>query len=248
MKPFARLLPLLVAASFPLAADRIDVSSQTSAWVHPGAEVEIHFGVWTYGWNNPGFSPYPTQLGLQIIGQLPSLPPALIPDSTAAYFPGLLFTGWLESLDGTVSVPLYDPNADRLGLPVGTLLVSPGTFSAGGDSPLDVAVLAAFVSMSQLTSESLFGPNIGSRTNAARIRLDNIGDGFTLGIGSGYTVRNSVSEPGIAGLGPAQTAGTTGQVEVVNPEPSTWLTLACALVLLGFLRRRRAAVAIRSRT
>lgn len=246
MKPFARLLPLLIAVSSPLAAGRIDVSNQTFAWVHPGAGVEIHFGVWSYGWNNPGYSPYPTQLGLEIIGQLPSSLAAPIPDSTAAYFPGLLFTGWLESLDGTVSVPLYDPNADRLGLPVGTLLVSPGTFSAGGDSPLDVAVLAAFVSMSQETSEALFGANIGSRTNAALIRLDNIGQGFTVGIGPGYTARNSVSEPGIAGLGPAQTAGTTGQVEVVNPEPSTWLTLACALVLLGFLRRRRAA--IRSRT
>lgn len=247
MKPFARLLPLLLAVSYPLAAGRIDVGDQTFAWVQPGARVEIQFGVWSYGWNNPGYSPYPTQLGLEIIGQLPSSPAALVPDSTAAYFPGFLFTGWLESLDGTVAVPLYDPNADRLGLPIGTLLLAPGTFAAGG-SPLDVAVLAAFVAMPQSTSESLFGPNIGSRTNAARIRLDNIGDGFTLGIGPGYTVRNSVSEPGVAGLGPVQTAGATGQVVVSNPEPSTWLTLAGAIALLGFLRRRRAAVAIRSRS
>jgi len=214
MQPFARLCALLFAASIPLAANAIDVTAETLAYVSPGDEIEILFGVWNYGRNNPGDSPYPTEIGLEIIGQ---------PGT------GSLFEGWLESLDGTVSIPF-------------SLLVTPGSFAAGGDPPIDVAVISGTVVISEATSELLFGANIGSYNDAARIRLLNLGDGFTLGIGPGYTVRNAASEPGIGGDGAVHTAGLTGQILVSNPEPSTWLTLGGAIALLGILRRRRRRV------
>jgi hypothetical protein len=228
MKPLAKLLPLLLAASSPVLADRIDVTGESSAWVHPGAAVEIEFGIWNYGLNNPGYSPYPTQVGVQVIGFRPDSPLATIPGTTQQYFEGFQFQGWLESLDGTVIVPFSDP-----------LLVTPGTFVTGGGAPLDVAVISAFLTLPESTSEALFGTNVGNYNNAARIRLWNAGTGFTIGIGSGYTVQRAVLVPGVAGLGPAQTSGITGQVTIANPEPSTWLTLAGALGVFGVLMRRR---------
>lgn len=214
MQPFARVFALLVAALLPLAAGCIDVTAQTFAYVHPGAQIEIQFGVWNYGWNNPGYSPYPTEIGLELIGQ-----PAA----------GSLFDGWLESLDGTVSAPF-------------SLSVSPGSFSAGGGSTIDVTVIAGSVFLPEPTSQLLFGANIGNYNSAARFRLLNLGDGFTLGIGPGYTVRNAVSEPGIGGDGPVHTAGITGKVVVSNPEPSTWLLLVGAIGLLVALHRIRRRV------
>ncbi|MGE5571307.1 MAG: hypothetical protein ACM3S5_19920 [Rhodospirillales bacterium] len=240
MKPLATLLLLLPAASLPVLADRIDVTGDSTAWVHTGASVTIEFGIWNYGLNNPGYSPYPTQVGLQVIGLRPDSPSALIPNTTLQYFEGFVFQGWLESLDGEISVPLHDPNAELLGLPEGSLLVMPGLFHPGGNSHLEVAVLSAFLTLEAPVSAALFGANAGNYSNAARIRLWNQGAGFTIGIGPGCTVQNAVSLPAIGGLGPAQTSGITGQVTIANPEPSTWLTLAGALAVFAGLMRFRA--------
>ena len=224
MRPSAAWLAILLAASLPLAAGPIGVGGETYAWVPSGEEIEIQFGVWNYARDNPGSSPYPTQIGLQVLGQAGT---------------GSLFEGWLESLDGTVSVPFDDPNAGLLGLPAGSLLVSPGTFGAGGGDPFDVAVIDGYVYLSEAQSQALFGSNIGNYNSAAEIVLLNMGQGFMLGIGPGYTVRNAVSEPGIGGDGPVETAGITGLVSVTAPEPATWLSVAGALAALGFLARRR---------
>jgi hypothetical protein len=224
MRPSAALLAILFAASLPLAAGPIGVGGETYAWVAPGEEIDIQFGVWNYARNNPGSSPYPTQIGLQVLGQAGT---------------GSLFEGWIESVDDTVSVPLDDPNADLLGLPAGSLLVTPGTFAAGGGAPFDVAVIDGYVYLSDAQSQALFGSNIGNYNSAAQIVLLNMGAGFMLGIGPGYTVRNAVSEPGIGGDGPVETAGITGPVSVTAPEPATWLCIACGLGALAFLARRR---------
>lgn len=222
----------------PLIAGRIDVTGESSAWVHPGANIEIQFGIWNYGLNNPGYSPYPTRIGVQVTGFQPGGPAGTISGTTLQYFEGLLFQGWLESMDGGTSVPFHDPNAELLGLPEGSLVVMPGTFTAGGSSPLDVAVISAFATLPEATSGALFGVNAGSYNSGARIRLRNLGSGFTIGIGPGYTVQSAVREPGIAGLGPAETSGITGQVVIANPEPATWLTLGGALAALVVCRRR----------
>jgi hypothetical protein len=238
MKTIAISFPLLLVASMPLLAGRIDVTGDSSAWVHTGANIEIQFGIWNYGLNNPGYSPYPTQIGVQVTGFQPPSPAATIPGTTLQYFEGFLFQGWLESLDGSTAVPFYDANAALLGLPEGSILVTPGTFAAGGSTPLDIAVMSAFATLSEGVSEALFGANAGSYSSGALIRLRNLGEGFTIGIGPGYTVQTAVRVPGITGSGPAQTSGITGEVAIANPEPSTWLTLAGALAALAFRMRR----------
>jgi hypothetical protein len=231
MKPLTGWIVLVFAASSPLMADRIDVTGETTAWVHPGALIEIQFGVWNYGWNNPGYSPFPTGIGVQVIGMGGS---------------GSQFQGWLESMDGSVSIPFSDPQAASLGLSPGLLLVRPGIFASGGHQPRVVAVIAGQVHLTLEIAELLFGANIGNYNNAARIRLENVGQDFTLGIGYGYTTRNAVTSLGLGGDGPVRTSGIPGRILVSNPEPSTWLTLGGATIILGLALRRRSA--IRSRT
>ena len=231
MKLLAGWIVLVFATSPLLVASRIDVTDRTTAWVHPGASIEIQFGVWNYGWNNPGYSPFPTEIGVQVIGLEGS---------------GFWFWGWVESLDGSVSIPFSDPQADSLGLPPGLLLVRPGSYAAGGQEPMDVAVIAGHVELTPEIAALLFGANLGNYNNAARIQLLNIGYGFAMGIGPGYTVRNAVSALELGGDGPVRTSGIPGQVLVSNPEPSTWLTLGGAVMVLGLALRRRSA--IRSRT
>ena len=231
MRPFALLL-FFFAGSLPLAAGRIDITNDPSAWVHPGAELEVHFGTGSFHSN-------PSQIGVEIVAQWePWFAAAALPSSTGTYFDGLLLEGWLVSRDGAVSVPLYDPNAAMLGLPLGSLLVMPGTFQAGGGSPLDVAVIAASVQLDEATAAALFGGNLGSYNDAAFFRFRNVGQGFTVELGPGYSVRNAISEQ--VGDGERTVSGVTGHVILENPEPATYALFGGALLVLGLLRRRAA--------
>jgi len=233
------LLVLMAAGSAPLAARPFDVSDQIFVTVQTGEDLLIHFGVWNYGYNNPGVSPYPTRVGLMVLGQDPAgRPVGTIPDTTIEYFPGLVFEGWLESLDGSVSLPLYDSNAARLGLAEGLLVVTRASVTSSGGPAVPAAAINALQFLPVSTSEALFGAHIGSYDNAAVIRLHNWGANFQIGLGPGWTVGRSISEPGIGGLGPVETSGITGRVTMENPEPSTWLLLGGGLTLLGWLARR----------
>lgn len=238
MKRLDLLLLLLGTAVVRLPAGTIDVTEHESVNVRPGARLFIDFGVWSYGANNPGESGYPTALQLMVIAEQPGVAPSTVPGSSAQYYEGWLFHAMLESLDGSVSVPFYDPNAALLGLPEGAVLATRGTWSAGGGPPRDVAVLNAFLSMPLAVSEALFGTNLGNYDDAARIRLQNLGAALEVTLGPGYTVRNAISEPGVSGVGNAQTAGLTGRVMYANPEPATWLLLGAGLALIARRVRR----------
>lgn len=161
-----------------------------------------------------------------------------MPETTARYYEGFLLEGWIESLDGSIRVPFHDPMAAQLGLREGSLLVGPGTFAAGGSAPAGVSVINASLFMPLCTSQALFRSNLTNYDDAVRIVLRNLGAKFEIGLGPGYTVRNAISEPGIRGAGPIETAGLTGRVTLNNPEPSSWLMLAGALTALCLLRHR----------
>lgn len=226
----ARLLPLLFAASVPVAAGRIDVTYDPTAFVHPGAEVEVYFGTGSY-------RSYPSVVSVQVHAQLePWFVAAALPSGTADYYTGLLFEGSLVSRDGSISVPLFQDAAFQLGLPLGSLLVTPGTY-VDGSGELDVAVISASVLLDEATSAALFGGNLGSYNDAAMFHFQNLGAALTIGLGPGHFVRNAITEQ--VGDGSRWNTGVTGTVMVENPEPDTWALFAGALVLLGVGYRRR---------
>lgn len=68
MQRLGTLLVVLWLGSVPLAAETIDVTSRTFATLRHGARLSAEFGVWNYGRNNPEYSPYPTGIGLLVIG------------------------------------------------------------------------------------------------------------------------------------------------------------------------------------
>lgn len=235
-----RITLLILLCASLAAARNIDITGEVFHTIQTGKTVTVDFGVWNYGFNNPGVSPYPTSIGFLLLGIVPQGQTGkMLPGSSQTYFPDYVFEASLESMDGSISVPLLDVNADRLGLATGHLVATLGTFSAGGGTPLDVAVLSASVSMSAETSAALFGSNLENYNNAARIRLVNRGAAFTIGLGDPYTVGQSISEPGIRGSGPVSTAGIPGAVILHNPEPATIALLAVPLVGLWWKARKR---------
>ena len=212
------------------------VGGRSSVTVPQGADLLVDFSVWTYGYHNPGYSAYPTEIGIQIVA--PPLPArAGLRASTLQYAPQYLFQGWLESLDGLVSTPLVDYSARRLGLPDGSALVVPGTLFRADGTATDIAVLNALALVSQFESQAVFGDHVGDRGESARIRLRNLGDDFEIGMGEGYTVRQSVSLPGVAGDGPTRTSGYVSEVYVEIPEPSSALLVLGAILIFLLCRR-----------
>jgi hypothetical protein len=227
-----RSLACAVLSVVSACAGTINVTAEPSATLPQGAQLEIDFSVWNYAANNPGAPPYPTHLGLLIIGAAPGLAAVTLPDSTSQYYPGFLFEAWLESPDGDAWAPFPDP-----------LLLAPGVFTQGDGVQRDVAVLASSLDLSLALSEAIFGQDF-----SGRIVVRNRGGNFDVGLGPGYTVRNAVLEPDVWGLGPRTVAGLTRQVTITNPEPSTALLALGAALLVGFrgMRRRRAAAARRA--
>jgi MYXO-CTERM domain-containing protein len=227
----SRLATIALLSTLPALGATIDYTNATYAPVHSGAQVRIEFAAWNYGLYNPS-NPYPTSLNLEIIGVAPDVATATIPGTSLQYFPGFEFEGYLESLDGTVSVPLGDPLSEMAGMGAGLLLVTPGEY-ATTDGSLPVSVIHASVYLGAEISQALFGPNF-----EALFVLHNAGEAYVIGIGPGYTVRNAVSEPDMMGSGPWRVGGITESVIVSNPEPGTWALGAGAAVLLLAWRRR----------
>lgn len=237
-----QLAILAVLSVLPLAAGRVDVTSEEVAWVHSGADILIDFAVWNYGLNNPGVSPYPTGINFMLVTRQPDVEAARVSDSSATYYEDYAFSASLQSLDGSMSAPLTDPIALLLGLGSGTLVLAPGTFASGSSGEAGVGVLSGSVNLDPATAAALFGSELG-----ARIVLHNLGEGLFIGVGEGYTVRNSASLPGLTGEGPGSVSGITGTVTVVGPEPGTWVMAAGAMAALGFSSLRSSAARARKR-
>lgn len=212
--------------AIPASANTIDLSGNSFTFKQ-GEEMTIQFSVWNYGWHNPGVSPYPTSISLELIGANPANMHPL--GASGSYFPGFMLSGRIESLDGAASAPLKSAAAALLGLAAGSLVVTPATlYSAGGSS--QVAALEATVSLDLALSEQIFGPDVMSRQSSALIVLRNLGADLTVGAGDGLSLRNAISEPSVTGFGSVQTAGITNRVTLMAvPEPATM-----ALVLLAF--------------
>ncbi len=211
----------ILLAALPLSAGRIDVSDLTQVTLRTGQKLEIEFSVTTP----------PAQIGFQAFGvALPDIAPAAIPGSTAEYYPGFLFAAVLESLDGAVSVPLFDPAAYRQGLPQGFAVMTPGIVTASG-SERAAAVVGA---TAWAPPRELFGPGLG-----ARIWLRNLGPDVVLGAGDGYSMRSSVTVTGVQAIdGSAASSGRVTAVAIANPEPATMILVFAGLLALAFIQCR----------
>ncbi len=108
---------------------------------------------------------------------------AAIPGSSQSYYSGIMLQASLESIDGSVSLPLFDADAWRLGLATGTLVAD----SMGNNT----AIASAEVAVSLNESEAIFGA-----TGQAEFVIQNTGNtNFTIGLGPGYSLANAVLAP-----------------------------------------------------
>ncbi len=211
----------MLLAALPLPASRIDVSGLSQVTLRTGQRLEIEFSVATA----------PAQIGFQALGVvLPDIPPEPLPGGTAEYYPALLFAAFLESLDGTMSMPLFDPAAYRLGLPQPYAVLTPGTVNISGSEQAAAVVSAT----AWAPPRDLFGPEL-----TARIWVRNLGPDVILGAGDGYSMRGSVTITGVQSIDSgASTSGRITEVAISNPEPGTIILVVAGLPALGVIRRR----------
>jgi len=213
------ILVLFTSALIPLAAVSGDITDKDLAPVQRNAEAVATVGVSACGLGNPGYPPYPTQMRVSIIGLgMSDRATVLIPGTTVEYYPGFLFEGRLESLDGSISVRFQDDLAARLKLPEGSLLVKRMTTTLDTGEQIDTAAIDAVVSLPQAVSEALFGPNVLSYNAGATIRFRTLRAEFIIRLGKGHTMRSAVVVYSLEGLGPVKAGGTTGQVSIAGSE------------------------------
>jgi hypothetical protein len=234
----ARLMPLLIASLVCAEAGTVNITEGPPFNFRSGSDLYVSFSVWNYAANNRDSSPYPTSVGLQLLGAQPSSSALnVIPNSTNSYFSGYLLQGWLENSAGTVSSPFSNPDAVRLGLAAGSLLLEPGIFS-GGTSP--ISVIEADAALTLNLSEQIFGPDVASRGSNAVIHLRNVGQDLQIGMDGGYSLLSAISEPSVSGTGGVTTSGITRGIQTTAvPEPGSFtLLLLTGLAVLAFCVKR----------
>lgn len=220
---------LLAALGFPTVALRANVIQLPQK-----SELTVDFAMPGFNPANPG-ALFPTTIGLEIVGTVPAgSATALIPGSSQSYFTSILAEASLESLDGSVSLPLFDADSWRLGLTTGTLVAD----STGGDT----FMISAQVAVSLNASEAIFG-----NTGQAQFVIQNLGSAFTIGLGPGYSLSNAILAPLTANNGSVETAGYLQSTQIISPanssivgvpEPATLGIAAAGCTLLFWLRRR----------
>lgn len=179
--------------------------------------------------NDPG--------GIQmILGSMPlGGPVSPISGTSGVYIPGILFSGAIESQNRSISIPLTDPDAARLGLPAGDLLLTPGSRHGGSYSgPIDL--LSAEITLTPALSAALF-------SGEAVIDLHNMGAGITFGypgtsISSDFTA-SLISPDGHQSMGARIMRVACVQNNV--PEPGTMGLLILGLTIIGTRLVRRTA-------
>lgn len=201
-----------------LRADLItDVSTSTSVTVANGSGIEVSFGTWTYAANNPGYASTPLSIQFDAYAAAPSSALLNVPGTNMQYYSGYVFTGYVESANGGVIATLDDPAADRLGLPAGSIVLSPAMYTNNSGSQ-EFAALCANLTLTQSAAAALFGSAATSAWTAdAVLVLTNKGAPVTFEAGGNTTVRSAFVEPSLSGAGPAQTAGVTLDVQLDQP-------------------------------
>jgi len=172
-------------------------------------------------------STYPGQIDM-ILGSMPlGGPVASIPGTSGVYVPGILFSGSVESQNGSESIALTDPDAARLGLPTGDMLLTPGSRSGGSYSgPIDL--LSANVTLSAADTAGLFS------SGEVVIDLQNLGAPITFGY-PGSSIASDFSASLISRDGSQSMGARVMQAECIHtnaPEPGTIGLLIIGLTII----------------
>ena len=220
-------------------ADTVNLTDGPTFNFRSGTDLFVRFSIWNYAVYNQSSSPYPTSVGLQLLGAEPSTSGLnAIPNSSGSYFAGYALQGWLENTAGTVSAPFTSPDAVRLSLQPGALLVEPGSTNSG-NTP--IAVIEADAGLTLSLSEQIFGADVANRGSSAVIHLRNLGPDLQIGLAGGFSLISAISEPSITGIGSVQTSGFTQSISATSvPEPSSFVLLwgaGLATLACGLMRR-----------
>jgi hypothetical protein len=175
--------------------------------LEPNEELIVIFQMPGYSTDMSAAS-FPSLIGLELAGSVPSgSATAAIPGSSASYYSGMMLQASVQSSDGMLSLPLFDADSWRLGLPTGDVVagVNPG----GG------AISYADVALSLSMSEALFGTS-----GQFEIAITNKGSEMTIGLGTGYSLSNAILATLTADGGAVQSAAYLESYQVLNPAQS----------------------------
>jgi hypothetical protein len=219
------LAALLLASIAPATATTLDVTNISQVTLQTNDSLIFTLSA-DYSNCSRG-SQYPGEIEMLLGGMPLGGPVASIPGTSGVYMPGILFTGTLASQNGGISIPLTDPNATRLGLPAGDMLLTPGSRSGGSYSgPIDL--LSAGVIISSQEAAELFG------SGEVVIDLHDIGAPITFGY-PGSTIASDFSASLIGPDGSQSVGARVMGVECVHnntPEPGTIGLLIIGLTIV----------------
>jgi hypothetical protein len=232
-----RMLWLLIGATMlavfagSSAAASINIMSDAQVGLAPGDS--LTFAVTSsYAADAAGGSGYPGEIAMVLSGLPSSGATALVPGTSGVYTPGVLFSGTLESPDGSVSIPLFDANAARLGLPAGDLLLASGNVSGGAYSG-PASLLEAAVTLSSPEAAALLA------SGEFVIMLQDVSGSVTFGY-PGASITSAFSSSLISPDGTLSVGGRLMGASLTDtPEPGTiGLLLIGLAVVSGRLMRR----------
>jgi hypothetical protein len=222
----ARYLLLISLSATLAAASTIDVTNNSQVTL--GAGDSLIFTL------SGGDTSYPGEIEMLLGGMPLAGPVASIPGTSGVYMPGILFSGALESQDGSDSISLTDSNAARLALPTGDIVLTPGSRSGGSYSgPIDL--LSAEVTLTAAESSALFS------SGEVTIELQNIGAPITFGY-PGTSLASDFTASLISRDGGQSVGARVMNVECVRnnaPEPGTIGLLIIGLTVIGARLTRR---------
>jgi hypothetical protein len=239
---FSLLSLVLLALMATATASTINVTSASQVPVATSDSLVFYV-------TSNDFSPgqgfgYPSEIDI-LLGGLPADGPAgSIPGTSGVYMTDMLFTGTLESVNDSISIPLTDSNASHLGLPGGNMLLTPGWRSGGSYSgPIDL--LAAEAAINPQEAAALF------TSGEVIIDIRNLGAAYTFGY-PGSPIANDFSaslwnQNCSRSMG-AQVVNVEHIIPVPTPEPGTIGLLIIGLTILctrlGQMRARQRQTAI----
>ena len=215
------------------SAGTIDLTAGSQVTLHYDNSLLFYIRS-NYALHAPSDSPYPGQIAM-LLGGLPvDGPVALVPGTSAVYTTGVLFSGTLESADGSIVIPLFDSNAARLGLPAGDMVLGPG-WRSGGSYTGPISMLTATATLSSPEAAALFS------SGEAVLHLRNLSGDITFGY-PGSSITGAFSASLISPDGTWSVGAMPMSVELrQNPEPGTIGLLVIGLGIICWRASRAAA-------